>query len=289
MPDLAFEVDSLDDFPETIPVADLYKESDDGKFRLVDINGLKPQSDFDRTMEALRKEREDHRVLRQRWKSLEKRDPNDIISALDEVEELRQRLESGEGEGGKLSDEELEALVEKRLVRVMRPKERELEQTARERDELRESLTTVRSDLDRNIITTAVNDLASKSCNPDAIADVRLAASVMLTRNEEGEIVTNDRSPDIAAGLPVDMWLQEMLEKRPTWNKVMVTGGGGSARGGSSGGGAGKNPFTHAGWDTDRQNALAREKGYDEWKKQAVAAGVDPNRPTRPPAPNGQA
>lgn len=276
-------VPSLDDLPESIPIADLYEETDDG-FRFAGVKGYKPEDDFNRVKGALDKERADHRSAKNRWKALGDREPDDVLSALDEVEELRERLEAA---GGEPDEQKIEALVEKRLGRILSPKEREIAQLKASLEDANLSGSEARNALNELAIGTKVNDLALKSCHPDAIADVKMAAKFMLERNEEGEIVTKDGIGDIAPNMPVDMWLTEMLEKRPLWNKS--SGGGSGGRGGGSTGGVQKNPFTYANWDTSAQQAVAKEKGVDEWRKLASAAGVDPMRPQRPPAPNGQA
>jgi len=283
--DLSAELDSLDGLPEAVPIADLFQEGEDGKYRIVPIAGLKSESDVTKLQSALTKERNDHRKARDRWKALGDRDPEDVTAALDEVEELRARIESGEG-GGKLSEEELEELVEKRMARSIKPLQRQLDTVTAERDQAVQLGTTLRADLDTTIISQQVNDLGIKSCNPDALPDVRMAAKFMLERNEDGETVTKDGLDGIAPGMPVEMWMTEMLDKRPTWNKP--TGGGGGGKGGGGTGGVTKNPFTFNNWSMAAQNELLRTKGRDAWETQARAAGVDPKRPKRPPAPNGQ-
>lgn len=282
--DLAVSVPSLDDLPESVPISDLYEEAEDGGFRLVPIKGLKSEDDVNRLKTALDKERGDHRSVKNRWKALADREPDEILSALDEVEELRAQLEAA---GGEPDQAKIEEMVEKRLARLMSPKDREISRLTAELEETTGVATNLRGELNNLAIGTAVNSLALKSCNPDAIEDVKMAAKFMLERNDEGEIVTKDGLGDIAPGMPVDMWLEDMLTKRPLWNKP--SGGGGSGRGGGATGGVTRNPFTHNGWDTAAQQKIVREQGIEKWTEMAVAAGVDPKRPQRPPAPNGAA
>jgi len=275
-------LDTLDGLPESVPITDLYEEADDGKFRMVPIKGLKPEDDFTRIKGALDKERADHKTSKSKWKGLGDRDPSEVLAALDEVEELRARLEEA---GEEPDDKKIEELVEKRIGRLMSPKEREIATLKASLEESQQTGGTLLKQLNELAIGTKVNDLALKSCHPDAIADVKMAANFMLERNEEGEIVTKEGLEGISPNMPIDMWLTEMLDKRPLWNKA--SGGGSDGRGGKTTGGVQKNPFTYANWDTAAQNALAKDKGVAEWRKMALAAGVDPARPARPLAPNG--
>ncbi len=283
--DLKAVLDSLDDLPETVAITDLYSAGEDGKYRLPPkIDGFKSITDFDALQEALRKERNDHKAIREKIKPLGDRDIVEMLDQIGQLDELKEQLEAANaaGEGNKIDDEKLEGMVEKRMARKLQPIERELGAVKTERDSLLETLAGLRSELSNYMISTIVGSLASKNCHPDAVDDVKMAASMHLVRDDTGDILTRDDIPEILPGLKPDQWLTEMLDRRPLWNKPSGNGGGG--KGGTSATGIGKNPFTNEGWDTQAQGVIARDKGIEEFERQARAAGVDPNMPRRPSA-----
>lgn len=282
--DILLKRDNLDDLPETVAITDLYKETDDGTFELaMPIRGVKPEADFERINEALRKERNDHKAIKTRYASLADKDVNEVLAQLDEIDEMRAKLEAS----GDVSEEKIEALVEKRLARIKAPLERDLAKLTTERDEALEAQKKLSSDLDDLVISQTLTELAIKNCNQAVQKDVVEIGRLHLTRDPEtGEVVTKDESP-----LPAAEWLKAQLDERSHWNKD--TGGGNNGRGNTGGGKKTKNPFTPDNYDFNSrrwlpgalaaQDAYLAEHGRDAWRSAATTAGVNPERPGSPP------
>lgn len=291
--DILLQRDDLDGLPETVSITDLYEETDDGKYRFVPkIEGVRPASEFDKLNEALRKERNDHKSVKGKYSALGDRDIEKVLAELDEVEELRMKLENA----GDIPDDKIEEMVEKRLARVKAPIERDLTKTVTERDEYKTRYEQVVKERDDMLIGSHLGELAAKHCNPDMVRDIVEIGRHYLHRDEDGEIVTKDDSP-----IPAEEWIRAQLDDRPHWNKQ--TGGGNDGKG-NRGSKAGKdNPFDggkHYDWDrgTWRAGALAAQDKYltdhgrEAWRAAAEAAGMDPTRPgsaPRRPVANGRA
>lgn len=295
MLDLLLERDDLEGLPETIQLSDLYEQADDGKYRLTaKLDGVKPVSEFDKVNEALRKERGDHKAIKDRFRALGDKDPAELLAALDEMDELKAQLDA---RGEDLTDDKVEELVEKRLLRIKAPLDRELGTIKEQLAARDEALAAKSRELDDLYIGQHLNELAAKHCDPAVVRDVVEIGRGYLIRDEDGEIVTRGDSP-----LPAVEWIKGQLEERQHWNKP--SGGGGGGRGNQGGKGKAKNPFVadNVDWSGHvprwnpgalaAQDAYLSEHGQEAYVSAARAAGVDPSRPGSfppRPAPNGRA
>jgi hypothetical protein len=261
--------EAQDGIPEAY--RELYTERN-GKWELTEVEGVKTQTDVDKLTEAARKERADHADTKKTLASLKpfadlEMTHEELQEKLDRVEEL----EAAAKAGGKLNEEELEAAVERRLARKLKPLERQISTLTEERDALTGKVGELQGREDRRAVVKAAVAAAQKAGVPqDALPDVELAAEVMLVREtESGDIITKDGigvTPNVGA----ETWIADMLPKRPMWNP---TSSGGGARGSGKSGGFPDNPYTEEHWNVSAQGKLMQENP-EKAKQMAAAAGV---------------
>lgn len=265
---LKLSYNSQEDIPNGYEA--LYTEKD-GKWVLTGIEGMKTQEDITRLSESLRKEREDHKKVKDVLAKLggPDLDADALVEKLDEYEELKLRVESGEG--GKIDDKKVEELVEQRVQRRLAPVERERDrlktrntELENENGALKGTITrgTVESELRRHategkVVTSALDDILDIGANIFEVA-------------EDGTVVTKQGLRNVAAGLTPDVWLSDMKEKRPHWWPASQGGGAGGSGGGN---GTGVNPWTKDNWSIEAQAQLVRtDPGKAD--RLAKAAGV---------------
>lgn len=277
--ELELILETLDDLDSAFHP--LYTEKD-GKFVLTGVKGMKTQEDVDRLNEALRKERSDHASLRDKAKPVldfvGDRSLEDLQAQLDEIEELKLRIESGEGT--KLDEERLEKLLDQRLARKLGPVERERDKLAQqlqeitgERDQLQSTLTTGR-------IHETLRQAATKAKVVSSAIDDVLLYDRIFEVADDGEIVTRDGISGVQPGLTAGIWLQNMQDSRPHWWPLSEGGG---ARGGSGVPGGSKNPWSRDGWNLTAQGQFVREHGIEKATKAAQSVGSTIGA-TAPPA-----
>lgn len=292
--DILLSRDDLEGLPETVAITDLYEQDDEGKYRFVPkIEGMKPASELDRVMEALRKEKGDHKKVKDRYRAFGDRDPDEVLAQLDEIEELRSKLEAQ----GDLPDDKIDEIVNKRIGGIKAPLERSISSLTEERDAALADSAEKAKKLNDLIIGQKLTELASKHCNPEVQRDVVEIGRSYLVVDDEGNVVTKDEAP-----IPAEEWIRAQLEDRNHWNKE--SGGGNGGRGPQGGGRRKANPFSadNVDWSTGMgrwkpgalaaQDAYLAENGRDAWRSAALAAGANPDRPgslPSRPTPNGRA
>lgn len=261
---IKIQYENLAEVPEKF--RELYEEKD-GKAVLVGVEGMKTPADVDAVLGILRKERDDRKKiesLSQSWKELG--EPNEIREKLDRIPELEEAAK------GKIDDEKLNELVEKRLPSKLGPLQRDLEAVRKERDETVKERESLRREIETRDRNDAVRSVASKmSVHSTAMPDIEMAASVMLERDETGRLVTKSGIPDLTPGLEVDSFMREMQRLRPHW---WPASSGGGARGSGNGLG-GPNPWDPKTFNLTEQGKIMREKGPEYARKLAQAVGSD--------------
>lgn len=264
--------DTEEEIPEQF--RELYTERD-GKWVLTGITGIKTDGDVATVQEALRKERDEHKKTKAKitaWGDLK---PEEVIAKLDRIEELETAAK------GKLNDEQINELVEKRIGAKLKPIERE-------RDGFKDQVATLTTDNlgfkdreTRRTIHDAARTEAQKLKVIDTAAeDVLMYAERLFEVDESGKVVAKD-GVGITPGISVDIWLGEMQDKRPHW-WAPSSGGGAGGGGGSKGGGGAKNPWSAEHWNLTEQGTYVKTNGIDKAHKMAEAAGskVGATRPT---------
>lgn len=246
------------DTQDAIPAGyeDLYTEKD-GKWHLTGIKGMKSQGDIDKLQDGLKKERAAHKATKDKLAKLggDDVDIDKMLTDLDELEDLRARIEAGEG--GKVDEAKLEKLVEQRIQRQLKPVERERDQLKSKVTELETANGELKGTLNRSTIETKLRELATnEKVVASALDDVLFIGSNLFELTEDGEIVAKAGSRLAAEGTAPDAWLADMKEKRPHWWPQSQGGGAGGGKG--DGGFGGSNPWSAKTWDLDAQAAMVR-------------------------------
>ena len=259
---------------ETI-FAELFTRNDDGSISVTGVTGMKTQKDVDSVSEALRKERNDHKVTRDRLKPWGELNAEETLTQLDRIRELEAAA------GGKLDDDAINKIVDGRLAQKVGPLDRQIKTIGEERD----ALTQENAGLKNSIITRDRNDSVRAEAtkvksHATAVPDIEGAASVMLEQNEEGKWITKSGIEGITPGLGIDGWLRDMQKLRPHW---WPESEGGGARGGTGGTGFnGANPWSAKSWNLTEQGKVFNDSA-DLAGRLAKAAGTSLGGP-RPKA-----
>jgi hypothetical protein len=254
--------ESVEDIPEQY--RDLYTEQD-GKFLLTGVGGIKTEGDVVRVQEALRKEREEHKSVKQALNAWDGLSPDEVRAKLDRISELEVMA------NGKVDDTKLEELAEARVRSRLAPVERELQKTRKDQETLLSELQQLRNERIQRSVHDKVREAADRlKIRPEAMADVLLLADAVFESVGNGEVLTKDNPFGVAPGLNPSLWLQDMQDKRPHW-WPSSTGGGAS---GSGGQGFAKNPWSADHWNMTEQGRLLREHGESRAEQMARAAGT---------------
>ena len=248
----------------------LYTEKD-GKWVLTGIEGMKTQEDITRLSESLRKEREDHKKVKDILAKLggPDLDADALVEKLDEYEELKLRVESGEG--GKIDDKKVEELVEQRVQRRLAPVERERDRLKTRNTELENENGTLKGTITRGTVESELRRHATEGkVVTSALDDILDIGANIFEVAEDGAVVTKQGLRNVPAGVTPDVWLSDMKEKRPHWWPASQGGGAGGSGGGN---GTGVNPWTKDNWSIEAQAQLVRtDPGKAD--RLAKAAGV---------------
>lgn len=250
-------LDLIYDTKDAIPAGyeDLYTEKD-GKWHLTGIKGMKTSDDVTKLQVSLRKERDDHRKTKDKIAKLggDDVDFDKMLADLDELEDLRVRIEAGEG--GKINETKLNELVETRVNRQLRPIERERDQLKSRNQELEASNGELKGTINRGTIESRLRELATnEKVVASAMDDVVFMATHLFEIAEDGEIVAKPGARGLQDGTTPDVWMVDMKEKKPHWWPVSQGGGAG---GGKDGAGNGANPWGAKTWDIEAQGAMVR-------------------------------
>ncbi|UFK26675.1 hypothetical protein [Roseobacter phage RDJL3] len=258
---------SADEIPEGY--ADLYTEKD-GKWHLTGVKGMKTETDTNKLSKSLREEREAHKKTKDKLAKLggDDVDIDEVVEQLDELEDLRARIEAGEG--GKVDEAKLEELVEARLKRQLKPLERERDQLKSRNQELEGENGQLKTTINNGTIESRLRELAtSENVVGSAMDDIVFMGTHMFEVAEDGAIVAKEGARGVEAGITPDIWLADMKEKRPHWWPASQGGGAG---GGAGGAGSGSNPWGAKSWDLDAQGAMVRQDRAKA-ERMAKAAG----------------
>lgn len=262
--------DTLEEIPE--PFRELYTEKS-GKFELTGIQGVRTPADVDRLNESLRKEREAHKETKAKLSTWGDLDHDEVVAKLDRIPELEAAAK------GKLNEEEIEAIVERRVEGTLRskiaPLERQISGLEKERDEVRTERDALKSDVTvRNLRDHLRPLMREAKVIAEHDEDVFLYAERALVPNEDGNGWTvKEDAVGVTPGASAKDWLVEMIDKRPGWLPPSQGGGaGGSGKGG--GGLGGPNPWSAESWNMTRQGEVLREKGRDHAERLAKQAGT---------------
>lgn len=240
-------IESLDEIDERFH--ELYTEKG-GKFEFTGVEGFKTQADIDRLQTALSKERNEHRIARDRMSLFGDRKPEDILAALDRIPELEAAA------AGKLDDSKLNEIVETRIKSRIAPLEREKGTLSQTVAQLTESLTAYQ----QREIQRSVHDEIRKAATtahllPEALEDALMFAERVFEVDETGRVQVRDGF-GFTPGTDATTWFSELQSKRPHWWGSSQGGGATGSKGNLSGV---SNPWSLAHWNMTEQGKIYKE------------------------------
>lgn len=246
---------------------ELFTIGADGKVVLSGVTGMKTQKDVLTVQEALRKEREDHGKTKEALKPWGSLNAEETLAQLDRIKELEIAA------GGKLDEAKLNEMVEGRLSQKTGPLQRQIETITGEKTKAEQERDALKTQLESRDSNDAVRSVATESkVLTTAIPDMEMAASVMLEKDADGNLITKSGINGLTPGLSIKEWAKEMQKLRPHW---WPESEGGGARGGGGGGGfTGNNPFSSEHWSLTEQGKFLNAHGREATDKLAKAAGT---------------
>lgn len=251
---------------EMIPEAyrNLYTENN-GTFALTQVQGIKTQQDVNNVMESLRKERNDHSAIKQKYSVFGDKDPNEILTQLDRIAELEAAA------AGAKSPEELETLVAARLQTKTGPLERELAEVKTQLQAALEESTEYKTQIRNSTIANDIRAAAVKAkVRPEAIDDLIFQGQTLFDLDETGKSIAK-AGGSITPGIMPEVWLTELKQIKPFyWPASQGVG----AKPGFHMPGGGLNPFTKEGWNKTQQYEMVRND-REKAEQMAKAAGVE--------------
>ncbi len=254
-------IETLEGVPEHFH--ELYTEKG-GKYELTGVEGFKTQADIDRVQNALTKERNDHKAVKEKFSAFADLDIEDVRAKLDKYPELEAAAT------GKLDDAAIAKLVEGRLNTHVAPLKRELDKAKADLSERDQRLEQYSTKERQRAIGDAVRAAAVKSkLEPTAVDDAIMLAERTFDIDEEGNVVTKD-GVGVTPGINAELWLTDMQAKRPHWWGPSAGGGAGGSRGGAGGG---QNPWTAENWNMTAQSKIYQENATRA-EQMAKAAGT---------------
>lgn len=269
MPEQTLELsyDTLDDVPEAF--RPLFDTDDEGKATFAGVNGMKTQQDVSAVQEALRKEKNDHRTVKEQmaaWKALGD-NPQEIEEKLARMEELELASE------GKLDEDKIKEIAEARAKQQTGPLNNQIKSLTTERDTLAGEVEQLKASIERRDLYDAIGNVAVEmKAVPTALPDIKIISERYFERDDSGNFITKADMPDVTPGLDVKGFFKEMQRQRPHW--FPATEGGGS-KGGGFAGDSSDNPWSSKGWSLTGQGQFVKEHGVEMATKAAKAAGFD--------------
>lgn len=241
-------VENLDDVDEKYH--DLYTERD-GKYELTGVDGMKTEADVARVQQSLVKERNDHKVVKEKLRAFGDRDPAEVLTLLDKIPELEAAA------AGKLDDAALNKIVEGRLTTKIAPLQRELDQYKSQVAEKDQVIGTYQSRDRQRSISDAITKAAKASgVLGEALEDAVVLGERVFDVDADGNVTAKDGLSGVTPGIDPSVWLTEMQPKKPHWWGESGGGGAGGSRPGSKGA---VNPWSAANWNTTEQGKIYRE------------------------------
>ena len=257
--------DTKEEIPEGFDA--LYTEKN-GKWELTGVTGVKTQGDVDRVTEALRKEKADHKIVKDALKGYEGVDVEVYHTLTTELEETKAQLDAVKKDGT-IDETKLEPIIQARVKQQIAPVERDLV-SAKKQLELAKAATAAKEaetvELKATIITgnveRTIRDAAVKALViPQAVSDVVMRGSHIFELHDDGRLITKD-GHGVTPGLTPAEWLKDEMERSPYWWPASIGGGSGPlSKGGGTGYHGANNPWSKAGWNLTAQGQLVKKLG----------------------------
>lgn len=264
-------LDSVDGLPPELAAE--YQEKD-GKFHLITPEGFKPLTEFNVVHTALGKERNDHKVTRQKLSAFGDLDPEDVRVKLERLPELEAAAE------GKLDETKIATIVESRVKQKIAPIERERDSLKLKVGEQEKTILELNGNEQKRSLQELVRAAASKAgVQPVALEDALMLAERAFERDESGNFVVKNGVNGFTPGIGPDVWLTQVKESRPHW---WGESGGGGARGSGSGSKGGANPWSAENWSLTEQGKIySADPAKAEQMAKAAGTKIGGTRPAK--------
>jgi hypothetical protein len=265
--------DTAEEIPEGY--AELYTERG-GKWELTGVQGVKTQADVDRVSEALRKEKADHKAVKELLKPFEGLDAELIHLQATELEETKAQLDAIKKDGT-IDETKLEPIIAARVKQAVAPLERDKTNIERKLDTITKAaaekdgeINTLKTSIVTGNVERAIRDAAIEAkLVPTAVSDAVLQGNRVFEATDDGRIITKDVFGTVP-GLTPREWFKDMQEKSPHWWPASVGGG---SKGGSGPAGRANNPWSKEAWNLTNQGKYVKEYGEEKAKVLAESVG----------------
>jgi len=272
---LKLKYQKKDDIPQGRE--DLYIEKD-GEWHFVGVEGIKTQTDVDRVMLGLSKERDEHKGTKAKlavWEGLDRADVDAKLARLEELEvAAKDSISKAE------MDKKLDELAEVRVKNRMLPVERERDGLKKKLEETEKAVAALTAEKNQRIVHDKIREAAvAAKVMPEVMADVLLLSDNVFELTEDGKgLLTKENAYGVDAGLTPESFFQTQQERRSYWWPAS-TGGGSKGSGGKGGAGGGSNPWAAETWNLTEQGKYVREHGMEKAQQMAKLAGATVNGP----------
>lgn len=265
---LKLKYQKKDDIPQGRE--DLYIEKE-GEWHFVGVEGIKTQTDVDRVMLGLSKERDEHKGTKAKlavWEGLDRADVDAKLARLEELEvAAKDSISKAE------MDKKLDELAEVRVKNRMLPVERERDGLKKKLEEADKAIAQLTAEKNRRIVHDKIREAAvAAKVQPEVMADVLLLSDNVFELTENGDLLTKENAYGVDAGLAPDTFFQTQQERRPYWWPPST--GGNSKGSGNKGGGGGVNPWAADTWNLTEQGKYVKEHGMEKAQQMAKMAGA---------------
>lgn len=248
-----FSYAKAEEIPESIRDLEMFTEKA-GKWQL-NIVGAAPAEQVSRLESSLEKERKDRKLAVDSLRAFGDLDAAEVLEKLGKIDELQAQVDAGEG--GKLDDDAIDKLVEKRVERIRGPLDRDLQKAT----DLLTTLTEENGTLKKTAIKKEIREVVAIAADKaktvtSAKEDILFLAESIFEIADDGVIVTKENKIGVSVGLTPDLWLEKAQEDRPHW---WPPSEGGGAKGGGKGGIGGNNPWSKTAWNKTEQGKIYTE------------------------------
>ena len=267
---IELEYSDMNSVPEQF--RELYEEKD-GKAVLVGVTGMKTQADVDQVRTALGKERDAHKVTRDKLRAWGDSDPTEIMGKLDLLKGIEDKI------GGDLTKLDESDLVKGKIAQATGPLTRQIETLNGQIAEKDQKLGEYAGKERARQISDIVKDAATKSgVHATAIGDIELVAGSMMEFDDAGKLVVRDGVNGATPGLDAAGWLAEMQKTRPHW--WPNSSGSGANGKGQFGGFTGNNPWSGEHWNmTEQGKILSADRSKAEQLAKAAGTTIGGPKP----------
>lgn len=165
-----------------------------GKYE-IQVEGVKTSGDVERLQTSLQRERDEHKETKAKLRAYDwvgDLDEDGVTALRDKIEDL----EASAGEGGGPSEEEIEAMVEKRVERALRKPNKTIEELSQINQQHLNAIQLHEAAANQRKIRDHVENVLGGKDAPQIVKgareDIIPFAERIMTVNERGEVVTKD-------------------------------------------------------------------------------------------------